>query len=76
MKCNTHAVVPEPRFRLLQGEGSLSCYQVRCGCRPLAVPAILIWEHESVLAMGLLIICVDSMRDSAAACTARLRCFR
>lgn len=29
MKRNTHAIVPEARFRLLQGEESLSRYQVR-----------------------------------------------
>lgn len=44
LKRNTHAIVPETRFRLLQGEGSLSCYQVGLRRGTLPSPAAALAE--------------------------------
>lgn len=41
MKRNTHAIVPEADFRLLQGADSLSCYQVLGRCCRIALGAVL-----------------------------------
>lgn len=77
MKRNTHVIVPAARFRLLEGEQNLSCYQVR-GLSTAKLPAMYLapsCQCQCMLAVLSICTCLASLLP-AQACPPTTLCWQ